>query len=92
MMNRSDIHRLGLTVDQPVMVKGEAGKMNGILVRQIDIPPGNCVMYYPEANVLLPRSVDPDSLTPAFKGGVVSIIAPTMAVPISQAPTHLEQT
>ncbi|HEX9761793.1 MAG TPA: FdhF/YdeP family oxidoreductase [Acidimicrobiia bacterium] len=92
MMNRSDIHRLGLTVDQPVMVKGEAGKMNGILVRQIDIPPGNCVMYYPEANVLLPRSVDPDSLTPAFKGGVVSIIAPTVAVPVSQAPTHLEQT
>jgi hypothetical protein len=49
-------------------------------------------MYYPEANVLLPRSVDPDSLTPAFKGGVVSIIAPTVAVPVSQAPTHLEQT
>jgi anaerobic selenocysteine-containing dehydrogenase len=75
MMSREDIGRLGLNVDQPVLVRGEAGEMKGILVRPIDIPAGNCVMYYPEANVLLPRAIDPASATPGFKGGVVTIEA-----------------
>ncbi len=30
-------------------------------------------MYYPEANVLVPRYADPDSKTPAFKGVVVQL-------------------
>lgn len=76
MMSVADIVRLGLVIDQVVTVKGEAGRVDGLLVREIDIPPGNCVMYYPEANALLSRSVDPDSLTPAFKGGLVSVAAP----------------
>jgi len=73
LMSRSDIERLGLRVDQKVVVSGEAGEMSGILVREIDIPPGNAVMYSPEANVLLPRTVDPSSLTPAFKGALVEV-------------------
>jgi hypothetical protein len=28
---------------------------------------GNVAMYYPEANVLVPRKLDPESKTPAFK-------------------------
>ena len=40
---------------------------NGILVRKFDIRAGNALMYYPEANVLVPRTIDPDSKTPAFK-------------------------
>jgi hypothetical protein len=32
-------------------------------------------MYYPEANVLLPRTVDPASRTPAFKGSLVEVSA-----------------
>jgi molybdopterin-dependent oxidoreductase alpha subunit len=74
LMSRSDIARLGLTVDQRVEVVGEAGSMKAIVVREIDITPGNAVMYYPEANVLLPRTVDPSSRTPAFKGAVVSVV------------------
>ncbi len=76
LMNSTDVARLGLAPDVPVTVIGEAGRMERILVRTIDIPPGNCVMYYPEANVLLPRTVDPDSRTPAFKNGLVSVMAP----------------
>lgn len=75
MLSREDIERLGLAVDVPVRVIGEAGTMERVLVREIDIPPGNCVMYYPEANVLLPRDLDPESRTPAFKNGLVTVVA-----------------
>ena len=75
LLSGDDIRRRGLRVDQPVTVVGEAGKMEGILVRETDITPGNAVMYYPEANVLLSRAVDPASKTPSFKGALVSIEA-----------------
>jgi anaerobic selenocysteine-containing dehydrogenase len=39
----------------------------------IDIPPGNLAMYYPEANVVVPRRVDPESGTPAFKSIVARL-------------------
>jgi anaerobic selenocysteine-containing dehydrogenase len=73
MLSREDIGRLGLAVDQRVTVTGAAGKLDDILIRETDIRPGNAVMYYPEANVLLPRVIDPESKTPAFKGGVVEV-------------------
>ena len=45
-------------------------------IRRFDqIKPGNALMYYPEANTLVPRHVDPKSKTPAFKGVVVEIVA-----------------
>jgi hypothetical protein len=30
-------------------------------------------MYYPEANVLVDRRLDPESLTPAFKSVIVTL-------------------
>ena len=33
----------------------------------VDIRPGSLAMYYPEANVLVPRRLDARSQTPAFK-------------------------
>jgi anaerobic selenocysteine-containing dehydrogenase len=42
--------------------------MDRIRVRSFPaIRPGNALMYYPEANVLIPRTADPQSRTPAFK-------------------------
>jgi anaerobic selenocysteine-containing dehydrogenase len=73
LMNRADIDRLGLRVDQPVDVVGEAGTMRAILVREFDIAESCALMYYPEANVLIGRTVDPRSKTPAFKSAVVAI-------------------
>ncbi len=67
LMNRDDIQRLGLHVDQPVTVRSSAGSLSPILVREHDIRAGNTLMYYPEANVLVPRETDPRSKTPAFK-------------------------
>jgi anaerobic selenocysteine-containing dehydrogenase len=66
MMNRRDGESLGVTEDQEVTVQTEAGRMRAA-VAFIDIPPGNLAMYFPEANILVPRRIDPDSGTPAFK-------------------------
>ncbi len=73
LLNRQDIHRLGLSVDQRVTVRGPAGALHGILVRAYDIRAGNALMYFPEANVLLPTTTDPASKTPAFKGALITV-------------------
>src|SRR5262249_4162495 len=54
LMNDADIDRLGLRVDQRVTVRSSAGCMSGILVRRHAIRAGNALMYYPEANRLVP--------------------------------------
>jgi molybdopterin-dependent oxidoreductase alpha subunit len=74
MMSPTDITRLGLTQEQRVMVISETGSMRGLLVRPIDIRPGNAVMYYPEANALVGRGVDPQSRTPGFKSTLITVM------------------
>jgi anaerobic selenocysteine-containing dehydrogenase len=73
LMNAADISRMGLNVDDRVIVRTAAGQMSNILVREGELPPGNCAMYYPEANVLIPRIADAHSRTPAFKSVVAEI-------------------
>jgi molybdopterin-dependent oxidoreductase alpha subunit len=73
LMHPEDIERLGLHVNQPATVRSEAGVMRNILVRPYDIRAGNAVMYYPEANVLVPTTTDPDSKTPAFKSVLITV-------------------
>jgi len=72
LMNTADITRLGLRVDQRVMVRSASGSLTA-LVRAFDIRAGNAAMYYPEANALVSRAVDPQSRTPAFKSVPVTI-------------------
>ncbi|HUN81924.1 MAG TPA: FdhF/YdeP family oxidoreductase [Phycisphaerae bacterium] len=73
LLHPRDMQRLQLKTDQPVTVRSEVGEMVGILARPFDIREGNCLMYYPEANVLVPARVDPRSKTPAFKSVRVTI-------------------
>jgi len=75
MMNGGDAARLGLTDGSPVRVTTEAGQMS-VLVAISELPPGNLAMYYPEANVLVPRILDERSRTPAFKSVRARIEAP----------------
>ncbi len=75
MMNETDARALGLSRDQRVVVENATGRMDA-LVRFAPLPRGNLAMYYPEANVLIPRRVDPASGTPAFKS-VAARIVPT---------------
>jgi molybdopterin-dependent oxidoreductase alpha subunit len=77
MMNEADAHRLNLQEGDPVLVETEAGQMR-VLVSIIDIAPGSLAMYYPEANRLVPRRLDPQSKTPAFKSAVAKV------TPVSQ--------
>jgi len=66
MMSEADARRLGLSEDEPVDVVTVLGRMR-VVAAFIDIPPGNLAMYYPEANAIVPRRIDRDSGTPAFK-------------------------
>jgi molybdopterin-dependent oxidoreductase alpha subunit len=71
-----DLRRLGISHNQPVRVSSAVGHMDGVLARAYDdIRPGNVLMYYPEANCLVPRQVDPQSRTPAFKSVSVRVEA-----------------
>lgn len=90
LMHFDDMQRRNLFDGQPVIVKSAAGEMQGVRVTQFDkIRPGNVAMYYPESNILVPRSADPRSKTPAFKCIPVTVqavaiqpkIRPTAAVP-----------
>jgi molybdopterin-dependent oxidoreductase alpha subunit len=73
LMHSTDLERFGLKHDECVIVESEAGRMSNVLVRAFDVRPGNAVMYFPEANVLVPRTVDPKSKTPAFKAVRVTV-------------------
>lgn len=74
LLNPDDMARMGLAVDQPVTVRSAIGELRRRLARPFDIRPGNALMYYPEANVLVPRDIDPRSKTPAFKSVMVELV------------------
>lgn len=80
LLNPTDMERMGLPNDSLVTVSSAAGTMHHILARSFEeIREGNAMMYYPEANVLVPRVVDPQSRTPLFKNVIVSIYQQTEA-------------
>jgi len=66
MLSAEDARRLGLAEGDRVVVETEAGRIE-VSAAVVDIRPGNLAMYYPEANALVPRRLDPRSRTPAFK-------------------------
>jgi len=74
LMHPDDLVRFNLTDGDRVTVHGPAGSMPNIRATVFDnIKPGNAAMYYPEANRLIARTLDPQSKTPAFKAVVVQI-------------------
>jgi molybdopterin-dependent oxidoreductase alpha subunit len=73
MMNEADARRLGLARDARVRVENGVGSLDA-LVRVAPLPPGNVAMYYPEANVLIPREIDARSGTPAFKSTTARLV------------------
>ncbi|GIW90279.1 MAG: formate dehydrogenase [Pirellulaceae bacterium] len=75
LIHPEDLQRLGLSDGQPVRVSSQVGSLGPVLARSFpDIKPGNALMYYPEANVLVPRRYDPESKTPAFKSVAISLV------------------
>jgi molybdopterin-dependent oxidoreductase alpha subunit len=82
LMNPADMQRFGFEIDQLVTVRSSVGALTRRLVRPFDIRAGNAAMYYPEANVLVPRDVDPRSKTPAFKSVLVEVVPDSQSIPL----------
>ena len=93
-MHADDARRLGLHSGARVRLVSATGNFGPVRVLLADIRPGNLAAYYPEANVLVPRHVDPRSHTPAFKSVAVRVepvraaatTAPAEAAAVSGAP------
>lgn len=74
LIHPTDMQRMNLNDNDLVTVSSETGRMHNILARSFEeIRDGNAMMYYPESNVLVPRTVDPQSRTPMFKNIRVTI-------------------
>ena len=74
LIHSDDLRRLKIEPDSRVTVRSAAGALVGVIARAFDkIKPGNVLMYYPEANVLVPKAVDQRSRTPAFKNVTVRL-------------------
>lgn len=74
LLHPDDLRERGLEPDEPVIVFNSTGRVGPVLARAWEsIRAGNALMYYPEANYLIPRQVDPASRTPAFKNVLVRI-------------------
>ena len=72
-INAEDLERLGLKDQDKVDVSNATGTMHNLSIALYDIKPGNVMCYFPEANILVPQSVDKRSRTPSFKSIPVSI-------------------
>lgn len=75
MMNATDIEQMGLEPGMSADLTSPTGTMKGVEICAYDVPPGNMLAYYPEANVLTGTEVDPRSKTPAFKSVRVAVSA-----------------
>ncbi|MEN1679850.1 MAG: FdhF/YdeP family oxidoreductase [Planctomycetota bacterium] len=89
LMHPHDLARHGLSAGDKVTVHGPAGKMEHITAVEFpEIRAGNAAMYYPEANVLVDRTIDQKSKTPAFKCVLVRVEkqAPMVVTPTTDEP------
>ncbi len=73
-MNKTDMSSLRLNDGDKVTITSAVGEMKSLSVKSFDLPKGNLMAYYPEANILIGQDVDPRSKTPAFKNIAVSVV------------------
>ena len=75
LMNQRDMDALKISAGDYVDLQSAQGEMKAVKVFAFDLPRGNLMAYYPEANVLIGTAHDPRSKTPAFKSVPVNIVA-----------------
>ncbi|MEM1433088.1 MAG: FdhF/YdeP family oxidoreductase [Pseudomonadota bacterium] len=73
MINPAALERLGLKAGDRATIRSASGTMADVRVYPIDVGDSDAVAFYPEANVLTSRAVDPDSRTPGFKATAITI-------------------
>jgi molybdopterin-dependent oxidoreductase alpha subunit len=73
LMNNDDIKALELNTGDEVDITSAQGEMRNVKIFSFNLPRGNVLAYYPEANVLISTAFDPRSKTPAFKSVPITI-------------------
>ena len=73
LLNSQDILELGINPGDYVDLTSQHGKMERVKTYTFNLPKGNVMAYYPEANVLIGLERDPRSQTPAFKHVAIDI-------------------
>ncbi len=73
LMNEGDMKHMGISAGQRVDARNETGEMLDLEAVPFAIKAGNVMAYFPEANVLIPQSVDVRSRTPGFKSVLVQV-------------------
>ena len=73
MLSIEDMRVLGLENGNKINIRSRYGVMKALEVKAYDLPSGDLMLYYPEANCLIGTHVDPRSKTPAFKSIAVAI-------------------
>ncbi len=74
LMNPSDIKEMGFDKGGRATMRTSYGEMTDLTVYPFDVPAGDVLAYYPEANILTSHIIDPRSKTPAFKSIPVEIL------------------
>ena len=69
---------MGIRAGDIIDIKSNYGEMLNVKVFSFNLPSGNVMAYYPEANILIGNEHDPRSKTPAFKSVAVNITARSM--------------
>lgn len=72
LMNTEDMAALGVKRGDNVLLQSIEGRLQCV-AHPFDVPTGNALAYYPEANVLIGLASDARSKTPAFKSVPVAI-------------------
>lgn len=67
LMNRADMEAMHIEDGAFVTIRSDQGEMKRVEAVAFDLPEGNILTYYPEANVLTSTDIDPRSKTPGFK-------------------------
>jgi len=73
LMNSDDMRRLGLNEGDKANLHSAHGQMDAVEVYPFDLPAGDAMAYFPEANILIGKASDPRSKTPAFKSVAIAI-------------------
>jgi len=74
LMNKEDVLELKLQSGNKITLQSAYGEMKDLTIFYFDVPRGNLLAYYPEANCLIGTERDPRSQTPAFKSVAVKLI------------------
>jgi molybdopterin-dependent oxidoreductase alpha subunit len=73
LMSPDDLQQLDIEHGDNITVKSKTGTFNNAVAHSFDLPKGNIMAYYPEANILSAGDLDPRSLTPNFKSIPVAV-------------------